>query len=64
MSAYDELVKKFVTTPDESDPAFRPFLRNPDLLKGMVTDANMVAQERGLTAVAEFVRYAGKAGGK
>ncbi|PWN17789.1 ARM repeat-containing protein [Microstroma glucosiphilum] len=62
-SAYEELSKKFSTTAYDSDPAFRPYTRNPDLLKGMLTDANAVAQEKGVGAVVEFVKYGGKAAG-
>lgn len=64
VSAYEELTKKFAGTPDDGDPAFRPYVRNPDILKAMVTDANMVAQEKGVYAVTEFVRCGGKAAGR
>ncbi|CAO1624883.1 unnamed protein product [Parajaminaea phylloscopi] len=63
VSAYEELSKKFAATPDDGDPIFRPYVRNPDALKSMITDANVIAQEKGVAAVADFVRYGGRAAG-
>lgn len=60
VSAYEELTRTFGATPSENDPAFRPYLSNPDLLKRMVLDANAVAQEKGVECVAAFVKFAGE----
>jgi len=60
VSAYEALVKTFQTTASDSDPAFKPYLNNPDLLKKAVTDANAVAQEKGVECVVSFVKFAGE----
>ncbi|OSX65208.1 hypothetical protein POSPLADRAFT_1178866 [Postia placenta MAD-698-R-SB12] len=60
VSAYESLVKTFQTTASDSDPAFRPYISNPELLKKAVTDANAVAQEKGVDCVIAFVKYAGE----
>ncbi|KAG8823575.1 Microtubule-associated protein, microtubule dynamics during spindle orientation [Serendipita sp. 399] len=60
VSAYETLVKTFQATPSETDPAFKPYISNPDLLKKMVTDSNVVAQEKGVETVIAFVKFAGE----
>jgi cytoskeleton-associated protein 5 len=60
VSAYEELVKTFQLTASDNDPAFRPFLSNPDQLKKIATDSNAVAQERGLECLVAFVKFAGE----
>jgi cytoskeleton-associated protein 5 len=60
VSAYEQLVKTFQATASDADPAFKPYLSSPDLLKGMVTDANAVAQEKGVECVVAFVKFAGE----
>ena len=60
LSAYETLIKTFQTTADDSDPAFKPYLNNPDTLKKIVTDANAVAQEKGVECVVNFVKFAGE----
>jgi cytoskeleton-associated protein 5 len=60
VNGYEYLMKAFAATGDESDPAFRPYLHSPDLLKKMVTDTNAVAQEKGVDAVLNFVKYSGE----
>lgn len=57
---YEHLLKAFAATGDESDPVFRPYLHSLDMLKKMVTDANVVAQEKGVDAVLTFVKYSGE----
>jgi len=64
VSAYEQLVKTFQTTASEVDPAFKPYTSNPDLLKGMVTDANAVAQDKGVECVMTFVKFAGETAAK
>ncbi|EJF65775.1 ARM repeat-containing protein [Dichomitus squalens LYAD-421 SS1] len=60
VSAYEALVKIFSTTASDSDPTFKPYNNNPDTLKKIATDANAVAQEKGLECLVAFVKYAGE----
>ena len=60
VSAYEALVKTFQTTASDSDPAFKPYINNPDTLKKIATDANAVAQEKGLECLVAFVKFAGE----
>lgn len=60
VSAYETLIKTFQTTASESDPAFKPYLSSPDTLKKIVTDANAVAQEKGVECVVALVKFAGE----
>ncbi|RDX56874.1 ARM repeat-containing protein [Lentinus brumalis] len=60
VSAYEELKTTFKQTASDSDPAFKPYINNPDTLKKIVTDANAIAQEKGLECVIEFVKFAGE----
>ncbi|KAK0530495.1 hypothetical protein OC842_003911 [Tilletia horrida] len=64
VSAYTTLSATFARTPSDTDPAFRPYTRDPTLLKGMATDSNAVAQEKGVEAVRAFVEFGGAAAGK
>ena len=60
VSGYETLIKTFQTTASDSDPAFKPYLNNPDTLKKIVTDSNAVAQEKGVESVVNFVKFAGE----
>ena len=60
VSAYEALVKTFQTTASDNDPAFKPYLNNSDLLKKIATDANAVAQEKGLECLLALVKFAGE----
>ncbi|KAL5529163.1 hypothetical protein ACEPAG_5137 [Sanghuangporus baumii] len=60
VSGYETLIKAFQNTASDSDPAFKPYLSNPDTLKKIVTDSNAVAQEKGVEAVVAFVKFAGE----
>ena len=60
LSAYETLIKTFQTTASDTDPAFRPYTSNPETLKKIVTDANAVAQEKGVECVVNFVKFAGE----
>ncbi|EIN07407.1 microtubule associated protein [Punctularia strigosozonata HHB-11173 SS5] len=60
VSAYETLVKTFQNTASDNDPAFRPYLNNPDLLKKIATDSNAVAQEKGVDCLVAFVKFAGE----
>ena len=64
VSAYESLIKTFQNTADDSDPAFKPYLNNPDTLKKIVTDANAVAQEKGVECVVALVKFAGESAAK
>jgi cytoskeleton-associated protein 5 len=60
VNGYEALVKVFQATTSDNDPAFRPYTNNPDTLKKIVTDANAVAQEKGVECVIAFVKFAGE----
>ncbi len=60
VSAYESLVKIFQTTASDTDPAFKPYINNSDLLKKIATDSNAVAQEKGVECLVAFVKYAGE----
>ena len=60
VSAYEALVKTFQTTASDSDPAFKPYINNPDTLKKIATDANAVEQEKGLESLVASVKFAGE----
>jgi cytoskeleton-associated protein 5 len=60
VSAYESLIKTFQTTASDTDPAFKPYINNPDILKKIVTDSNAVAQEKGVESLVAFVKFAGE----
>ncbi|KAF7363414.1 Microtubule associated protein [Mycena sanguinolenta] len=64
VSAYETLVKIFQATGSDTDPAFRPYINNPDLLKKIATDSNAVAQEKGVECLVTLVKYAGESAAK
>ncbi|KAG6897806.1 hypothetical protein C0992_010882 [Termitomyces sp. T32_za158] len=64
VSAYEALVKTFQTTASDTDPAFKPYINNLDLLKKIVTDSNAVAQEKGVECLVAFVKFAGETAAK
>ncbi|KAL8742289.1 MAG: hypothetical protein Q9190_005204 [Brigantiaea leucoxantha] len=57
---YEDAVKAFEVTPDESDPAFRPFLQDSSLWKGAVADSNVAAQQDGINALCAFLKFGGR----
>lgn len=57
---YEAAAKEFEITPDESHPAFRPFLQDPSLWKGATADSNVAAQQEGLAALCAFLKYGGQ----
>lgn len=59
-AAYEEAAKQFEATPDEYDPAFRPFNQDPSLWKGAVIDSNVAAQSDGIAAFCAFLKFGGK----
>ncbi|KAG6990928.1 hypothetical protein G7Y79_00060g092320 [Physcia stellaris] len=56
---YEDAAKAFEVTPDESDPAFRPFLVDSGLWKGAVADSNVAAQQEGINALCAFLKFGG-----
>ncbi|KAJ7452458.1 microtubule associated protein [Mycena galericulata] len=64
VSGYETLVKIFQATASDTDPAFRPYINNPDLLKKIATDSNAVAQEKGVECLVALVQYAGESAAK
>lgn len=58
--AYEEAAKAFEITPDEYDPAFRPFNQDPSLWKGAVADSNVAAQTDGTASFVAFLKFGGK----
>ncbi|KAJ7709939.1 armadillo-type protein [Mycena rosella] len=64
VNGYETLVKIFQATGSDADPAFRPYINNPDLLKKIATDSNAVAQEKGVESLVALVKYAGESATK
>ncbi|KAG8908511.1 Microtubule-associated protein, microtubule dynamics during spindle orientation [Tulasnella sp. 403] len=60
LDGYEALPKVFQLTTSDSDPTFKPYLSDPGLLKKIVTDANAVAQEKGVEAICALVQYSGE----
>ncbi|CEH12775.1 Microtubule-associated protein [Ceraceosorus bombacis] len=63
VSAYEDLNRQFSRSASEKDAVFRPYTRNPDVVKAMATDSNAVAQEKGTEAIRTFVEFGGKEAG-
>lgn len=64
VSAYTALIKTFGSTASDTDPAFKPYVNNADLLKKFATDANAVAQEKGVECLVALVKFAGETAAK
>ena len=60
VNGYESLIKIFETTASDNDPAFKPYINNSELLKRIVTDANVVAQEKGVECIVALVKFAGE----
>ncbi|THH12641.1 hypothetical protein EW146_g7506 [Bondarzewia mesenterica] len=60
VSAYETLIKTFQLTVSDTDPAFKPYLNDLDLLKKIATDSNAVAQEKGVECLVALVKFAGE----
>jgi cytoskeleton-associated protein 5 len=58
--AYEYLIKTFQTTASDTDPAFKPYINNPELLKKIAMDSNAVAQEKGVECLIALVKFAGE----
>lgn len=61
-AAYEDAAKQFEITPDEHDPAFRPFIQDPGLWKAAVADSNVAAQQDGIAALCAFLKFGGRDG--
>jgi len=64
VSGYEALIKTFQTTASDTDPAFKPYINHPDLLKRIATDSNAVAQEKGLECLVALVKFSGETSAK
>ncbi|KAJ3856004.1 armadillo-type protein [Lentinula lateritia] len=64
VSAYETLLKTFQNTASDTDPAFKPYTNNPDLLKRIATDSNAVAQEKAIECLVAYVKFAGETAAK
>jgi cytoskeleton-associated protein 5 len=62
--AYESLIKAFANSASDSDPVFKPYISNPDLLKKIATDSNAVAQEKGVECLVSLVKFAGETAAK
>ncbi|AEO68478.1 0803c5b4-7b51-4779-99cd-065494be9d75 [Thermothielavioides terrestris] len=60
--AYEEAAQQFEKTPDEYDPAFRPFIQDPGLWKSAAADSNVAAQQEGLGALCAFLKFGSRDG--
>ena len=60
VSGYEYLIKTFENSASDNDPVFKPYLNNSDLLRRIVTDANAVAQEKGVECIVTLVKFAGE----
>ncbi|KAF8163272.1 microtubule associated protein [Crassisporium funariophilum] len=60
VSAYESLSKTFANTASDTDPAFKPYVNNVELLKRIATDSNAVAQEKGVECLVALVKFAGE----
>ena len=60
VNGYESLIKTFENTASDTDPAFKPYLNNLDLLKKFATDSNAVAQEKGVECLVALVKFAGE----
>ena len=60
VSAYESLIKIFQTTSSDTDPSFKPYINNADLLRKIATDSNAVAQEKGIESLVALVKFSGE----
>ena len=60
VNGYESLIKTFENTASDTDPAFKPYINNLDLLKKFATDSNAVAQEKGVECLVALVKFAGE----
>ena len=60
VNGYESLAKTFENTASDTDPAFKPYINNLDILKKFATDSNAVAQEKGVECLVALVKFAGE----
>lgn len=61
LDGYTSAAEQFANLRNSNDPIFSSFNARPDLVKGMVMDSNVVAQEAGLLTLVSFLQYGGTA---
>lgn len=61
LEGYEEIIKQFQNSRNENDTCFQRYNQEPGLFKKFVTDANVVAQETAITALATFLEFGGTA---
>lgn len=59
LQSYEEITKSFQNSRNESDPCFQYFNSHPDIVKKIVMDSNVVAQETGIAATIALLEYGG-----
>lgn len=64
VNGYESLIKTFQNTASDTDPAFKPYLSNPDLIKKIASDSNAVAQEKGVECLVALVKFSGESSAK
>ena len=64
VNGYESLIKTFQNTASDTDPAFKPYLNNPDLIKKIASDSNAVAQEKGVECLVALVKFSGESSAK
>ncbi|KAF6765176.1 microtubule associated protein [Ephemerocybe angulata] len=64
VNGYESLIKTFSNTASDTDPAFRPYLNNSDLIKKFASDSNAVAQEKGVECLVALVKFSGESAAK
>lgn len=64
VNGYESLVKTFENSASDTDPVFKPYINNVDMLKKFATDSNAVAQEKGVECLVALVKFAGETAAK
>lgn len=59
LEAYEEIAKQFEGSRNDKDECFQRFNNQPGEWKRIVTDANVVAQEAGISALLKFLELGG-----
>ena len=57
---YEDAAKQFEEASDESDPVFRAFVQDGGIWKGVAADSNVAAQQEGLNALCQFMKFGGQ----
>lgn len=59
LSAYEEYASQFQKSPSEEAECFNVFNSQPELVKKIITDSNVVSQEAGIQMLLSFLEYGG-----